>query len=524
MLSRRLFLSRAWIAVASALILFAAVPSHSISAAKPKKTQNAPQKGKSKNTPQKGKTQSAPQKGKSKNAPKTSAEARRLQEAAQKDINLTKEKIKLNDQEIRQGLADLNELNADIKVGKGKLAGLNQKVASLEKEINSLNADIAKNEVQLQRMRDEYLKAVKKMRLNQKNQSMLAFIFASDDFNQALRRMRYVKQFSEWKNNRSKEINDKNQQLTLQKTNLSEAKKAHSKSLSELSATQKDLEAKHLKQQKLVDGLKQNGTALQKHLSQKQNEANQLKNSIAQLIAQEQAKAEAERAAREKALREAKEREAREKAEAERIAREKAEAERQLAEKQKKNADAKKKDKQKEDKKKKDRTSRKKDKDKNKDKKNKNQSPQEPATPKTTVAQVDFSKLQGNLPRPVDGNWRITNPFGRHSMPELPDVVYDNPGIDAEVAMGANVKSVAAGKVSGVYKVQGYGTVVIVNHGDYYTVYGNLSSVSVSVGSQLQAGGKIGNAAADPDDGRRGSVHFEVWRGREKLNPELWLR
>lgn len=109
-------------------------------------------------------------------------------------------------------------------------------------------------------------------------------------------------------------------------------------------------------------------------------------------------------------------------------------------------------------------------------------------------------------------------------MPELPEIVYDNPGIDAEVSKGASVKAVSLGKVSGVYKVAGYGTVVILNHGDYYTVYGNLDSVNVSVGSQVGTGQIVGKAASDPDDPRNGSVHFEVWRGREKLNPESWLR
>ncbi|MDE6023636.1 MAG: M23 family metallopeptidase, partial [Muribaculaceae bacterium] len=135
-----------------------------------------------------------------------------------------------------------------------------------------------------------------------------------------------------------------------------------------------------------------------------------------------------------------------------------------------------------------------------------------------------FANLRGRLPRPVDGPWRITNAFGRHSMPELPEVVYDNPGIDSEVTIDTPVKSVCAGKVSGVYKVAGYGTVVIVNHGEYYTVYGNLSSANVAVGTQVSTGSKVGNAGHDPDDSRRGSVHFEVWKGREKQNPSAWIR
>lgn len=147
-------------------------------------------------------------------------------------------------------------------------------------------------------MRAEYLKAVKKMRLNRKNQSMLAFIFASDDFNQALRRLRYIRQFSDWREKKSGEINAMTATLSAEREKLDRTKQQQSASLGMLTATQADLETKHKKQAQLVEGLKQNGSALQTHLANKQSEANQLKSAIATLIAQEQAKAEAERRAR----------------------------------------------------------------------------------------------------------------------------------------------------------------------------------------------------------------------------------
>ena len=109
-------------------------------------------------------------------------------------------------------------------------------------------------------------------------------------------------------------------------------------------------------------------------------------------------------------------------------------------------------------------------------------------------------------------------------MPEMPEIEYDNPGIDAEVAKGTTVKAVCGGNVTGVYRLAGYGTVVIVNHGDYYTVYGNLGSTNVAVGTKVASGTALGTAGSDPDDPRHGSVHFEVWKGREKQNPSAWLR
>lgn len=381
-----------------------------------------------------------------------------------------------------------------------------------------------------------------------------------------------MRQFSEWKARKSADIDNKIEQLGSERTRLAKVKESQTIALGQLTKSQEQLEENHKKQEELVASLRRNGDALQAHLVAKQNEANRLKETISALIAQEQAKAEAERKAREKAEAQ---RIAREKAEAERKAAEKAAAEKALADKaaaekavadkakadkskadkldaeDKENADRKfaeakakaeekaRKEKEKTDSKKNknsDKSSRKKqdrkEKRENSIKENSNVADVAPTVNPKTVeknvsalsSKIDFASLRGKLPRPVDGSWRITNPFGRHSMPELPEVVYDNPGIDAEVATGATVKSVCGGKVSGVYKVAGYGTVVIVNHGDYYTVYGNLSSANVSVGTQVGGGYSLGTAGSDPDDHRRGSVHFEVWKGREKQNPSSWLR
>ncbi|MCM1378216.1 MAG: M23 family metallopeptidase, partial [Prevotella sp.] len=154
--------------------------------------------------------------------------------------------------------------------------------------------------------------------------------------------------------------------------------------------------------------------------------------------------------------------------------------------------------------------------------------PSAPApAPAPTPAQAgggDFASMKGSLPKPVSGTFKVISPFGRQSLPDLPDVTYDNPGVDVEVAKGATVMAVYAGKVSGVYVVPGFSNVVIVNHGNYYTVYGNLSSASVKVGDNVKQGQALGKVAADADDPSHSLLHFEVWKNREKLNPMSWVR
>ncbi len=88
---------------------------------------------------------------------------------------------------------------------------------------------------------------------------------------------------------------------------------------------------------------------------------------------------------------------------------------------------------------------------------------------------ADSKRCEVRCRVPYQVRSRLQAVSGRHSLPELPDVMYDNPGIDAEVTAGSVAQAVYAGKVSGVYMIPGFSTVVIVSHGNYYTVYGNLS-------------------------------------------------
>ena len=132
--------------------------------------------------------------------------------------------------------------------------------------------------------------------------------------------------------------------------------------------------------------------------------------------------------------------------------------------------------------------------------------------------------MKGKLPNPTTGSFAITSRFGRQYMPDMPDVEYDNPGIDAESDAGAAARAVFDGKVAGVYILPGYNTVVIVNHGGYYTVYGNISSPTVKTGEVVSAGTNLGSLALNEDGSGKSTIHFEVWKNRDKLNPQEWLR
>ena len=139
---------------------------------------------------------------------------------------------------------------------------------------------------------------------------------------------------------------------------------------------------------------------------------------------------------------------------------------------------------------------------------------------RTSVSEEDsgaFASLKGRLRWPIDGE--ITKRFGRQPHPTVKGVEISNNGIDISVNGRADVSVVADGAVVSTHFVPGYRNMVLVRHGNYYTVYSNLESVTVSSGTELKAGQTVGRISK-----QAGELHFEVWRQKERLNPERWIR
>jgi len=114
----------------------------------------------------------------------------------------------------------------------------------------------------------------------------------------------------------------------------------------------------------------------------------------------------------------------------------------------------------------------------------------------------------------------ISGKFGSQRHPTLKNVKINNNGIDITCKKSASVSAVADGTVIGITAIPGYDNMVIVQHGQYYSVYSKLSEVTVVMNDQLSAGQILGrlNDSAAPE------LHFEFWEGKKKLDPEEWLR
>jgi len=137
----------------------------------------------------------------------------------------------------------------------------------------------------------------------------------------------------------------------------------------------------------------------------------------------------------------------------------------------------------------------------------------------TKVLSADFAKNKSKLDWPVTGF--VSRRFGISKDPVLKGVQHNNPGIEIQTKPNSSVKCVSDGKVLKVALIQGFNRAVIVNHGEYYSVYAKLSTVTVEKGQTIKAGEPIGTVHTGSDG--IAELHFEIWKSFTKLNPEKWL-
>lgn len=135
-----------------------------------------------------------------------------------------------------------------------------------------------------------------------------------------------------------------------------------------------------------------------------------------------------------------------------------------------------------------------------------------------------FAQNKGRLPAPIRGSYSILRTFGVHQHSEHNRVQVNSSGVDFGVNGDSRAYAVFSGVVSRVFVIPGYGTSVILRHGNYLTVYANLSSVAVSTGSRVSTGQSIGSVGASPDGSSGRLLHFQLWHERTKLNPLAWIK
>jgi murein hydrolase activator len=142
-------------------------------------------------------------------------------------------------------------------------------------------------------------------------------------------------------------------------------------------------------------------------------------------------------------------------------------------------------------------------------------------TPEDKLISDQFQQNKGGLPWPIDRGV-VTGFFGEHPHPVLRGIKVQNNGIDISTVENAEVRVLFDGKVSRVLTVPGSNNVVLVRHGNFLTVYANLSQVYVRAGDNLNTKQLIGRVFTDNDENKT-ILHLEIWEENVKLDPMIWL-
>ena len=327
--------------------------------------------------------------------------------------------------------------------------------------------------------RDNYGKSMQSMFKRRSSQDKLLFILSADNFAQSMRRMRYLREYADWQKQQATEIIDKQTEIALKQKELEKTRSEKNALLSTREQESKKLQTEESNQKVEVQQLSKKQKELKEQLRKKQQQANTLNRQIEKQIAEEIARAEAEaKAARER------ERRAREKAKAEG----KAPAKEPIQEERV--ADTK---------------------------------GGYAMTRAEKKLSDDFAGNRGRLPFPVAGRYTIVGTFGEQQHQELKYVRTNNSGIDIQTTPGADARAVFNGEVTRVFVVPGYNNSVIIRHGNYLTVYSNLSQVYVKAGDKVSTRQAIGKIFTDTESGNATILHFQLWKEKTKLNPSPWL-
>lgn len=393
-------------------------------------------------------------------------------QATRREIRETTRKIKDNKAETNRQLGRLTQLRGDIERQNAIIADARTKADSVSSAMAVLGDSIALLETRLGQMKSAFGKSLRKMQGHAVPTTKWAFIFSSENVEMFYRRIRYMEQFAEWNARQSRRIRRAMDGLQTRRDHMALLARERDEFLQRADLAGRQLKNKHQETSQLVASLQQQGSSLKETLKAKEQRQRKLDSEIDRLIAAEQ---ERQRRAAEK--------------------------KRSDAEKQKKNSGG----------------------------KNKgvstgaNQSSTRTADP-DRVLTGSFESNKGHLLFPVAGKYRIVKDFGRQPHPDLPHVVTQNSGIDIDVAPGTSVRSIFAGKVSAIFRQDGFNSIVMVRHGAYISIYAGLGSLSVKSGDSVKAGQTLGSVAADDDGSGRSTLHFELRREREKLNPHHWVR
>jgi septal ring factor EnvC (AmiA/AmiB activator) len=393
----------------------------------------------------------------------TRKELEKQRRKTEEDIAITKKILKETKAKKQESIRAITTIARLIEKREELIQTINQEIVYVNNDVDKKKNDIESLNIQINEEKKNYANALVQAYKNKKVYNHSLYFFAAQSFNQLVQRMKFNSYLNAAQEKFLFRIHQKREQLELaldELLGLKTAKEALAKNKqNEVKELEQDKSAKN----KVVVALTGKEAELKRNLEKQKKAKENLNAQINAIIAREIA------------------------------------AERKKAQEQQK-------------------TQANTNNPKSDPKKPSTQTPS--VTPEVKSLSDNFAANKGKLPWPVEKGF-ISERFGTHAHEKLDQITVQNNGIDIQASAGAKARCIHKGTVTAVISIPGMGKAVIINHGEYYTVYSKLKDVSVGQGQSVAFKQTIGNIGED-DDGAT-EIHLEIWYNQDKQNPEAWL-
>ena len=370
---------------------------------------------------------------------------KKTKESLQKQINALQKEIENANQLLKETsknkevtLNQVTLLDKKIQSRQELINAYNEQIKILDKNIKQGESNIKKLGGEIKKLRGELSKMVQFAYRNRSHYDRLEFFFASEDFNQAMRRMRYIQQFADARQTKMEQIASAQKKVSDEVEANRKAREEQAALLAEEKAQQEALKKERAELNNQVAQLKKREGSIQQSIKDKQAQAKKFQKQIDDIIAEEI-----------------------------RLANERAAAE---AKKNKKSGATTKSDKM-------------------------------ALTPAEKILSTTFSNNKGKLPWPVERGV-VSSSFGKHASAISDKVTITNNGIDIATTENAKARCVFEGVVVSVVRPSASNIGVIIRHGDYFTVYSQLDEVYVNRGDKVTTKQNIGKVHTDRSEGK----------------------
>ncbi len=398
----------------------------------------------------------------------TSEELRKQQAEIQKEINELKQSLQSTRKNKKASIGQLALVQKKIRLREQAINNISNQIDMIQVTITQSRNDIIRLKRELDTLKVQYEKSVVYAYKNRSNYDFLNFVFSAASFNDALKRVEYLKTYRNYRQQQAENIHITQNTLTQKIAGLELTRKEKDEILQKQEKEKHVLVDERREKDEVVSKLKAREKEINSELTAKAKADKKLRDGIAAAVRREMDKARIAAAA--------------------------------AAKKEEATAP------------------------KTTNKDVANSKPSRPksvleATPEGAIISADFEKNKGRLPWPVEkGNIKIH--FGSYKI-EGTTIIGNNPGLTLETDPGASVRAIFDGEVTAIFDVEG-STNVLIKHGKYFTTYGNLSGTSVSKGQKINAGQVIGKAASNADG--NGEIEFVLMQENKNLNPEPWIK